>query len=113
MRFLNIKPKKVFIYEANGKEPYSTWLKSLPVSVRARIMARIARVEIGNLGDCISVGDGVFELKFHFGPGYRVYFGEMDDTIIILLNGGAKKFQKKDIKKAKEYWKEYISRRLI
>jgi len=76
-------------------------------------MARIARVEVGNSGNCGSVGDGVFELKFHFGPGYRVYFGEMDDTIIILLNGGAKKSQKKDIKKAKEYWKEYISRRLI
>ncbi len=74
-------------------------------------MARIARVEVGNLGDCRSVGDGVFELKFHFGSGYRVYFGEMDNTIIILLNGGAKKSQKKDIKKAKESWKEYIYRR--
>ncbi len=105
-----MKPKKVFIYEVNGKEAYSIWLKSLPISVRARIMARIARVEVGNLGGCRSVGDGVFELKFHFGPGYRVYFGEMDDTII-LLNGGAKKSQKKDIKKAKECWKEYISRR--
>ena len=106
-----MKPKKVFIYEVNGKEPYSIWLKSLPISDRARIMARIARVEVGNLGDCRSVGDGVFELKFHFGPGYRVNFGEIDDTIIILLNGGAKKSQKKDIKKAKECWTEYISRR--
>ena len=106
-----MRSKKVFIYEVNGKEPYSIWLKSLSISVRARIMARIARVEVGNLGDCGSVGDGVFELKFHFGPGYRIYWGEMNDTIIILLTGGAKKSQKKDIKKANEYWKEYISRR--
>jgi putative addiction module killer protein len=65
----------------------------------------------GNLGVCESVGDGVFELKIDFGPGYRVYFGYKTDKVLILLLGGCKKGQQKDIDKAKEYWHEYLSQK--
>lgn len=65
------------------------------------------RVEQGNFGDYESVGDDVCELRFFFGSGYRIYFGEVGNTIVLLLCGGDKSSQKKDVKKAKEYWKEY------
>ena len=67
---------------------------------------RLNRVAQGNLGDCEPVGDGVYELKIDFGPGYRVYFGEDGDDVI-LLGGGAKNTQPSDIKKAKRRWSDY------
>lgn len=95
---------------ANGKEPYVDWLESLDISVRARIKARITRIrEMGNLGVFEPVGDGVYELKLDFGPGYRVYFALERDTYIILLFGGNKKAQQKDINKTKEYWCDHLS----
>ena len=73
----------------------------------AVIDARLARVRRGNFGDAKSVGDGVHELRIDFGPGYRVYFGREGSRIVILLCGGAKKSQQRDIATAKRYWKEY------
>jgi putative addiction module killer protein len=71
------------------------------------IVARLERVEDGNFGDCGPVGGGVSELRFiKTGPGYRVYFGEHDDLVII-LGGGTKKTQKADIDRAKELWSTY------
>ena len=67
------------------------------------------KVESGNYGDCRSVKDGVFELRLTFGPGYRVYFGEDGDTVVVILCGGDKSSQAHDIEKAKAYWKEYLS----
>ena len=69
--------------------------------------AQIHRIESGNLGDHKPVGDGVFELRLHFGAGYRIYFGEVDNTIILLLCGGDKSSQVRDIERAKVYWQEY------
>lgn len=77
---------------------------------RARIRARIARARAGNLGKCEPVGEGVFEPKIDFGPGYRVYFGEVGAAIIILLCGGDKSTQAKDIKAAHDYWADYWRR---
>lgn len=104
-----IVPKTVLIYEdEQGNEPYTEWFKSLrDVQGRARIEARIRRLEAGLYGDCEPVGEGVSELRMFFGPGYRVYFGEEADNIVILLCGGDKSTQKQDIKTAKGYWKEY------
>ena len=68
------------------------------------------RVEVGNYGDYKPLGDGVYELKLHFGSGYRVYFAEYDDIIVILLCGGDKSTQSKDIEIAKTYWKELLER---
>lgn len=93
-----------------GKEPYNEWEKSLDKTILSRIDARFTRIrESGNLGICESVGDDVFELKFDFGPGYRVYFGYEGNTILLLLCGGYKKGQQKDITKAKEYWRDHLS----
>ena len=92
----------------NGQEPFTEWLKPLrDQRTRKRIQARIDRIESGNLGDHRPVGDGVFELRFQFGPGYRIYFGEVDNTIILLLCGGDKSSQYRDIERAKGYWQEY------
>lgn len=104
---MEIQKKTLQIFQDNrGKEPFSEWIKSLSRAHRARIFAKLDRVETGNLGDFRSVGEGVFELRFHFGAGYRMYFGEVDKTSILLLCGGDKSSQKKDIQQAKAYWKE-------
>lgn len=100
--------KQIQLYQDHsGREPYSDWLKSLkdPI-VRARIRKRISRVEEGNLGDLEPVGEGVFELKLHFGPGYRIYFGDFGNQLLILICGGDKSSQAEDIRKAKNLWKE-------
>ncbi len=93
--------KAVIFYEdAKGNEPFTDWLNSLRDSTtRRRILKRLFRVEQGNYGDHKSVGDGVHELRFFFGSGYRVYFGEDGDTIVVLLIGGDKASQTKDIQK--------------
>lgn len=91
-----------------GHEPFNDFLDAIKsYDDRARIQARLDRVEKGNLGDYVSVGDGVYELRFFFGPGYRVYFGIEAKKIILLLCGGDKRSQKKDIKQAKNYWQFY------
>jgi len=77
---------------------------------RKRILARISRLQQGNYGDCEPVGEGVSELRLFFGSGYRVYLGERDDQIIVLLCGGDKSSQGQDIEQAKAYWKEYLDR---
>src|SRR5271156_5100375 len=102
---------EIEIYKTSkGKEPYTEWEKGLDKTTVARIDARLTRLrETGNLGICEPVGDGVFELKFNFGPGYRLYFGCKKNTSLILLLGGYKKGQQKDINKAKEYWLDHLS----
>jgi putative addiction module killer protein len=90
-----------------GREPFTEWVQSLSRQYRARVFARLDRVETGNFGDCKSVGDGVFELRLPFGAGYRIYFGEVSTTIVLLLCGGDKSSQKKDVVKAKVYWNIY------
>ena len=104
-----VHPRELQIYGTpNGREPFTEWLKSLQDRrTRKSIRARIDRLRAGNLGDCRSVGDGVFELRFQFSPGYRIYFGEVDNTIILLLCGGDKSAQVRDIERAKAYWQEY------
>ncbi|MBL6983631.1 MAG: type II toxin-antitoxin system RelE/ParE family toxin [Anaerolineales bacterium] len=102
--------KTVIIYrDAAGKEPFNGWLTGLrdPLT-RRRILQRLRRLESGNFGDCKSVGGGVTELRFFFGPGYRAYFGQDGDTIVVLLCGGDKSSQSRDIRQAQVYWKEYL-----
>ena len=74
---------------------------------QTRIEARLNSIKYGNFGDCQSVGDGVFESRLHFGPGYRIYFGVVDNAIVLLLCGGDKSSQARDIVRAKAYWLEY------
>ena len=92
----------------NGKEPFTEWYESIrDQKTRARIRGRLDRLESGNFGDYRSVGDGVFELRLQFGAGYRIYFGEVDNIIVLLLCGGDKSSQTRDIERAKTYWREY------
>jgi putative addiction module killer protein len=82
---------------------FAKWFGSLKDrSARARIQARIDRVEMGNLGDAAPVGEGITELRIFYGPGYRVYITQQDSVIVILLCGGDKSSQQADIAKAKE-----------
>lgn len=67
-------------------------------------------MRLGNFGDCKSLGDGVFEMRLHTGPGLRIYFGREERTIVLLLHGGDKSSQDRDIKRAKNYWKDYQRR---
>ncbi|MBI4403324.1 MAG: type II toxin-antitoxin system RelE/ParE family toxin [Deltaproteobacteria bacterium] len=96
--------------QENGEIPFRKWLDALreddPRSAQ-RIDARLARVAIGNLGNRHTVGEGVKELILDFGPGYRVYFAEDGQTLVILLIGGTKRGQSADIETAKTYWKKY------
>src|SRR5436190_6781604 len=104
--------KEFRIYRTkDGKEPFIEWLESLKDKTgRANITNRLNRVAHGNYGDCESVGNGIHELRIHYGPGYRVYFSEQHETIILLLLGGSKRTQAKDIKKAKQFWAEFRER---
>ena len=104
--------KELRIYQTKeGKKPFVDWLESLKDRIgRANITNRLNRITLGNYGDFKSVGEGVYEIRIHYGPGYRVYFSEQNDTIILLLIGGNKQTQSKDIKKAKEFWIEFRER---
>ena len=92
----------------DGSCPFNEWMDSLrDRKARAKIRTRIGRVRLGNLGNCAPVGGGVMELKVDYGPGYRVYFGQVGTTLVILLCGGDKSSQPEDIRKAVEYWEDY------
>jgi len=101
--------RTIVIYETqSGKSPFTEWLSQLrDVKARAIVRARLNRIELGNFGDCKSVGDGVFELRVTFGPGYRVYFGKQGELLVVLLCGGDKGTQSRDITKAKLFWEEH------
>ncbi|MFT5241829.1 MAG: putative addiction module killer protein, partial [Kiritimatiellia bacterium] len=95
----------------DGKNPFREWLSALrDVEARAKIRVRLNRVRIGNFGDAKAVGGGVSELRIPHGPGYRVYFGRAGGSIVLLLCGGDKSSQKRDIENAKEYWLDYQRR---
>ena len=109
---MEAQEKTILTYvKADGRTPFNDWLEALRNrKARAIIRTRINRIRLGNLGDCKSVGEGVSELRIKFGAGYRVYFGQEGNTIIILLSGGDKSSQDKDIKQAKVYWQDYKRR---
>ncbi len=97
-------------FRKNGEIPFRDWKAGLDVTVRARIQARMMRVEKGNLGDYKSVRNGIFELRFHFSGGPRVYFGFDGKDLILLLCGGIKRGQSRDINLAEALWEEYLAR---
>lgn len=89
---------------SNGKTPFDIWFLKLDKRTKAVVAKRLENLKLGLMGDCKNLGDGVFELRFFIGPGYRVYFGIEQNKIVILLTGGDKKSQKSDIRKAKDLW---------
>lgn len=104
--------KELRLYRTpNNKEPFTQWISSLKDNVaKAHIKNRINRLGLGHRGDCKSVGEGVYELRIHYGAGYRIYFAEQGNAFILLLMGGSKKTQTQDIEKAKHYWADFQER---
>ena len=95
----------------DGKEPFEDWVQALPILTRAKIKAYVDLVAMGGATKNVKpVGGGVFEIKIDYGPGYRVYFGEDGKEIVLLLLGGDKRTQFKDIAQAKDFWKDYVSK---
>ena len=93
--------------EVRQTEVFSTWLRKLrDLQVLARIQIRIRRLSLGNFGDAKPVGEGVSELRIEYGPGYRVYFRQTGNVLVLLLVGGTRQTQKSDIAKAKKLAKE-------
>jgi putative addiction module killer protein len=92
----------------SGKDVISEWLTELKdARTRAKIVARLDRLERGNFGDCKSLQEGVWELRINWGPGYRVYYGMIDQKCVLLLCGGDKSSQQSDIKRAIKYFNDY------
>src|SRR5208282_5751150 len=92
----------------NGLVPFDEWFDSLrDKRTQAAVDARLARVRAGNFGDCKSVGSGVFELRIAFGPGLRVYYGLHGKQIVVLLGGGDKSSQTRDIRRAQQLWQQF------
>src|SRR5262245_2185903 len=106
---MDVSEKEVENYELPDSScPFEEWMSSLrDRRARAIIRTRIGRVRLGNLGNCEPVGAGVMELKIDYGPGYRVYFGQVETKLVILLCGGDKSSQRADIRRAIEYWEDY------
>ncbi len=104
---MEAKPKNVVHLLTDTGDPFDGWMESLKdATAFSKIVIRLKRVAQGNFGDYGPVGQGVSELREHYGPGYRVYFGQDGDTVI-LLTGGTKKTQARDIARAKGLWREY------
>ena len=109
MRHIELKLREVLIYiTQQGRAPFEEWLEGLKDKVgRSLIRKRLNRIRLGNIGNVRGVGEGVQELRLNYGPGYRVYFAEDGPHIVVLLAGGDKGSQNRDIAKAKEYWRDY------
>lgn len=106
-------PLRVLQYQRrDGRRPLAEWLDGLSDQVaRSRILARLDRLNAGLFGDWKSAGgDGVYELRIDHGPGYRVYYAQDADVLVLLLCGGNKRTQTKDIRTAHAYWKDYKTR---
>lgn len=105
--------RRIKFYETRtGRIPFQEWLDALfDRKTQNRIERRLTRVESGNFGDCKAVGSGVWEIRIDFGPGYRIYYALDGDTVIVLLCGGDKATQSKDIEKAIDSWRNYKENR--
>ncbi len=106
-------PQNVKYYrDPHGYSPFADWLNKLDSKTRAKILARIARVEAGNFGDSKSLvnTNRISELREHFGPGYRIYYTRIENTVVLLLCGSTKSNQNRMIAKAQDYLYEYVSR---
>ena len=92
---------------SGGQQPFAAWFADLDLVARAKVTRAIVRLEQGNFSNVKSVGEGVFEYRINFGPGYRVYFGQDGEALVILLTGGTKKRQQRDINAAHACWQDY------
>ena len=94
-------------YETDaGKSPYLEWEAEQTTELRAQIRKRLNRVRLGNFGDIDHIEGSIFELRMHIGAGYRIYYAKKGSKVVILLCGGSKRSQDRDIEKAKKYWQD-------
>lgn len=96
---------------ADGRSPFGKWFEDLDAVAAAKITVAINRLAQGNVSNVKGVGAGVLEQKVDFGPGYRIYFGRDGDKLIILIGGGTKQRQNRDIADAMERWRDYKTRK--
>ena len=94
-----------------GSSPFAEWFQTLDAVAAAKVTTAIRRLELGNFSNVKGVGGGVFEYRIDFGPGYRVYFGRDGRSVIVLISGGDKRKQDRDIRRAMELWQEYENRK--
>ena len=109
---MKVVPRTTRIYTLPyGGAPFQDWHSKLKdKKVRATILARIDRLRLGNFGDHRRLTETLYELRIHLQPGYRIYFSELEGNVLLLLWGGTKPTQSKDINKAQSYWEEFRSR---
>jgi putative addiction module killer protein len=100
-----------YYQSSDGKSPFELWFSDLDAAAAAKVSVGLMRLEQGNLSNAKPVGEGVLEYRIDWGPGYRVYFGRDGEVLVILLTGGTKKRQQRDIDTAKALWTDYKRRR--
>jgi putative addiction module killer protein len=96
---------------SDGGSPFEEWFNDLDAPAAAKVAVALARLEQGNLSNAKAIGEGVLEYRIDWGPGYRVYFGRDGEVLVILLTGGTKQRQQRDIEAAKRNWTDYKRRR--
>jgi putative addiction module killer protein len=97
--------------DTKGRSPYAAWFDNLNAGAAAKIATAVTRISLGNFSNVEGVGSGVLEYKLDFGPGYRIYFGKDGEALVILLGGGTKKRQQRDINTALACWQDYKRRK--
>ena len=97
--------------DLKGRSPYARWFNRLNAQAAAKVATALVRLEQGNLSGVKGVGGGVFEHRIDFGPGYRIYFGKDSEALVVLLGGGTKRRQRRDIETAVGHWQEYKRRK--
>lgn len=97
--------------DARGNSPFARWVSRLDRQAAARVAIALYRMETGNLSNAKGVGGGVFEYRIDFGPGYRIYFGRDGEALVVVLGGGTKSRQQRDIGDARSRWREYRARK--
>ena len=112
LRLLETTPRELESYiTPDGRKPFVEWLDSLTHDLQKIVRMRLRRAESGNFGDVKAEGEGVSAMRIHTGKGYRIYFGQDGNRIVVLLVGGDKSTQERDIERAKAYWKNWKERR--
>jgi putative addiction module killer protein len=97
--------------DTEGRSPFADWFNELDAPAAAKVATALVRVEQGNFSNAKGVGGGVLEYRVDFGAGYRVYFGKDGERVVILLAGGTKKRQQRDIETAQTRWQDYKQRK--
>ncbi len=109
---MEVREREVRQYTTlDGRKPFEEWAESIrDTKTHTKVLGRISRVRRGNLGDHQHLDGGLYELKIDYGAGYRIYFGEVNRRKILLLWGGSKRTQSRDIQRARGYWEEFKKR---